>query len=114
MKKIFIAALLFAAVGTANAANTQVTVQVNTVNVVNDGIDATIASYEKFVNKYIACVKKVKGGDMTAAVELAKLAKQAEDIQKKLEKQADEMTEAQAAKLVKLSEKMLKAAQEMM
>ena len=101
-----------AATGTAFAAGNTVNLnQVNIVNAVNDDVDDMIASYDKYVDKYIATMKKVKEGDADAMLEYGKLLKQAQDLQKKIEKVKDEMTQAQLAKFTKVMNKLAKAAQ---
>lgn len=114
MKKLLLLTLLVVTSTTSFAAD--FTVENYTfigVNAGDNNIDALIASYDKYVDKYIATMKKVKAGDPTAMTEYAKLLKQAQDLQKKLEKVEDEMTEAQAAKFNKITLKLAKAAEEM-
>ena len=84
-----------------------------TVTNVNNSIDDLIASYDKYVDRYIAVMKKVKAGDASAMTEYAKLLKQAQDLQAKIEKAKGQMTEAQLAKYVKVLNKMNKALQSM-
>ena len=83
------------------------------VAAVNNSIDDLIASYDKYVDRYIAVMKKVKAGDASAMTEYAKLLKQAQDLQAKIEKAKGQMTEAQLAKYVKVLNKMNKALQSM-
>ena len=110
MKKLFFIAL-FAVTSTATfAANNTIESTVVTTVVGND-VDAMLASYEKYVDKYIATMKKVKAGDPTAMLEYAKLLKQAQDLQKKLDKMKDDMSDAQMARLLKINKKLAKAAQ---
>ena len=72
--------------------------------------DKVLDSYEKYVNKYIATLKKANNGDPTAMVEYASLLKEAEKLNKKLQKAQGSMTSAQLARYEKITMKMANAA----
>ena len=113
MKKFFLAVFLMAAIGaTAYAVNN--TVKFNTcVFSADDSVDQLLVSYDKYVTQYIATLKKAKDGDPKAMMEYAKLLKQAQDLQKKLEKVKGQMTQAQVTKLLNINKKLAKAAASM-
>ena len=76
MKKLVFLALLAVSSTTSFAADFTVeNYAFIGVNADDNDVDALIASYEKYVNKYIATMKKVKAGDPTAMTEYAKLLK---------------------------------------
>ena len=75
--------------------------------------DAALDSYEKYVDKYIALLKKASKGDMTAMAEYPALLQQAEEFGDKLSGAKGNLTASQAARYSKIQMKMLKAAQEM-
>ena len=75
--------------------------------------DALLASYEKYVDKYISYVKKSAKGDMTALVEYPSLMEKAQELSNKLQSAQGDMSASQWARYNKISMKMLKAAQEM-
>ena len=110
MKKVLLTTLLGLTVSISyavnNAPETSTTV---TVNAVTDSIDEMINSYDKYVDKYIATMKKVKAGDVTAMAEYADLLKQAQDLQKKIEKVKGQMSDAQLAKYQKVVNKLANA-----
>jgi DNA ligase (NAD+) len=102
----FIAAFLF----TANASN-EVVVSQNVIEMnAADEWDDVLKEYEAYVDKYIACMKKVKAGDLSAMADLAELMEKAESLSSKLEKAEDEMSTAQAARYAKIAAKLAKAA----
>lgn len=113
MKKIkifavaIIATMALATTGTITAANTtvQATAEANA-----DNWDAILNQYEQYVNKYIATMKKLQNGDPTAAADLASLAEKAQKLASKLEDAEDDMTDAQMARYVKITQKMANAA----
>ena len=72
--------------------------------------DKVLDSYEKYVNKYIATLKKASNGDPTAMAEYASLLKEAEKLNKKLQKAQGSMTAAQLARYEKITMKMANAA----
>ncbi len=114
MKKILFVALFAVTTTTSFATNYNVGEPViASVNAVNDEVDDMIASYSKYVDKYIATMKKVKEGDVTAMGSYAKLLKQAQDLQAKIDKVKDDMTEAQLAKFQKVMLKLAKAAEDL-
>ncbi len=114
MKKIFVTILFALTVSISYAAsNTTMVSACVSVNAVTNSIDEMISSYDKYVDKYIATMKKAKAGDATAMSEYAGLLKQAQDLQNKIEKAKGQMTEAQLAKYQKVVNKLAKAMQNM-
>ena len=114
MKKYCFIFLLTLAVNNSFAANmVENRNEFVTVAAVNNSIDDMIAAYDKYVDRYIATMKKVKSGDMSAMADYAKLLKQAQDLQTKIEKCKGQMTEAQLAKFSKVLNKLNKALQDM-
>ena len=79
------------------------------VNAADESVDKMLASYDSYVNQYIALYKKAKEGDPKALQEYPKLLKKAQDFQSKLEKVKDDMTTAQVTKLMKINKKLLNA-----
>lgn len=75
--------------------------------------DDLLQSYEQYVNKYIAYLKKATKGDATALAEYPGLMKKAQEFAEKLDAARDEMSASQLARYTKINMKMLKAAEEM-
>lgn len=67
-------------------------------------------SYEKYVNQYIAALKKVKAGDMNAYAEMASLMEEYEELANQLESAGNDLTPAQATRFTKISNKLASAA----
>lgn len=82
--------------------------EVTPVAVTNDW-DEYLDRYEDFVDGYIKVSKKAMNGDVNAALELSELAIELGEYAEELEDAADEMTVSQAARLVKISDKISKA-----
>lgn len=82
--------------------------EVTPVAVTNDW-DEYLDRYEDFVDGYIRVSKKAMNGDVNAALELSELAIELGEYAEELEDAADEMTGSQAARLVKISDKISKA-----
>ena len=78
------------------------------VAVTNDW-DEYLDRYEDFVDGYIKVSKKAMNGDVNAALELSELAIELGEYAEELEDAADEMSVSQAARLVKISDKISKA-----
>ena len=111
MKKILLVAVLMTASTSAFSANNNTEMSgVEIVNVINDDVDDLLNAYEKYVNQYIATLAKAKNGDASAMAEYAKLLQKATDLQKKLEKVKGDMTPAQMNRLLKIMQKLNKAA----
>lgn len=70
-------------------------------------------SYEKFVDKYIACLKKATNGDMSAYAEVATLMQEAQDFGDKIEKARDDMSAADWGRYMKITSKLSTAAMQM-
>ncbi|MBO7194067.1 MAG: hypothetical protein J6V47_07270 [Bacteroidaceae bacterium] len=110
MKKIVLTIAAAAFLFTANASN-EVVVSQNVIEMnAADEWDDILKEYEAYVDKYIACMKKAKAGDLSAMADLAELMEKAEKISAKLEKAEDEMSTAQAARYAKISAKLAEAA----
>ena len=75
--------------------------------------DSMLNSYEQYVNKYIALVKKASNGDMTAMAEYAGLMQKAQELSDKMNGAQGDMSASQWARYMKITTKMTKAAQEM-
>jgi len=82
--------------------------EVTPVAVTNDW-DEYLDRYEDFVDGYIRVSKKAMNGDVNAALELSELAIELGEYAEELEDAADEMSVSQAARLVKISDKISKA-----
>lgn len=82
-------------------------------SVSSSDVDAMLKSYEEYIDKYIALMKKAKNGDMSALAEYPGLMQKAQDFGEKLEACKGDLTTSQLAKFTKLQTKLLKAAQEM-
>ena len=72
--------------------------------------DAVLKSYEEFIDKYIALLKKANQGDMSALTEYVNMMEKASDLAEKLGDANDELTPEQAAKFLKLQTKFTNAA----
>ena len=72
--------------------------------------DKILDDFEKQVDQYVKTVKKMQSGDLSAAIELEKIAKKVEKLADKLEEadDDDELTVAQAKRYLKIYEKMTK------
>ena len=78
--------------------------------------DKLLDSYERYVDQYIATAKKARGGDPSALSECVSLMEDAEEYADKL-KRAEEngnISTAQVNRLNRITQKLQKAAQEMM
>lgn len=75
--------------------------------------DDLLDSYEKYVDKYIALLKKVKAGDTSAMNEYPEMLEEAQNLSEKIKNATGELTSSQIAKYQRISNKMLKAAQEL-
>ena len=75
--------------------------------------DSMLDSYEQYVNKYIALLKKASNGDMTAMEEYPALMNKAQELSDEMQNAQGSMSASQLARYSRISTKMLKAAQEM-
>ena len=73
--------------------------------------DAMLDSYEEYVDKYIALLKKASAGDMTALTEYPALLSKAQEFGDKMESAKGSMSASQVARYTKINAKMLKVAQ---
>lgn len=67
--------------------------------------DKILDDYEKFVNRYVAVLKKVNQGDMNAMSESAELMEEYMEFVEELDGASDEMTAAQAARYSRITMK---------
>ena len=74
--------------------------------------DSMLDSYEQYVNKYIALMKKASNGDVTAITEYAGFLQKAQELSDKMENAQGDMSASQWARYMKITKKMTKAAQE--
>lgn len=75
--------------------------------------DALLNSYEQYVDKYISYMKKAAKGDMSALSEYPALMEKAQKFSDKMKNAQSNMSASQWAKYNEITQKMLKAAQEM-
>lgn len=75
--------------------------------------DNTLVTYEEYIDKYIALMKKAKDGDMSAMTEYPAMMTKANELQIQLTKASSDLTTKQIGKLTKLQMKLSKAALEM-
>lgn len=75
--------------------------------------DDILNSYEQYVDKYISCMKKVANGDMAAMSEYQSLLEKAEEFGDQLDSAQSDMTSAQLSRYMKITQKMMSAAQSM-
>lgn len=76
--------------------------------------DDLLSSYEKYVDKYISYVKKAANGDMDALSEYPALMEQAQEFSEKMSNAQSDMSAAQWSRYMKITNKMNKAAQQML
>ena len=84
----------------------------NTINreiVAGDDQDKLLDEYEKIIDQYVKLYKKVMSGDEAAMNEYVKLAEKAEQLSEKMLKATEELTPAQLKRLESLTDKMAKA-----
>ena len=74
-------------------------------------IDAVLDDYEATVDKLVSLSKKVKDGDLSAAADLAAYMEKYQHTADRLGRYGSEMSSAQAARMAKIANKALKAAQ---
>ena len=72
--------------------------------------DKVLDSYEDYVNKYVACMKKIAAGDMSVMTQYASLLEKAEELGEQLEKASSSMTTKQMQRYAKINAKMIDAA----
>ena len=75
--------------------------------------DDLLNSYEKYVDRYIAYLKKAQNGDMSAMSEYTKLLEEANNYLAKLEKAKGDLTPSQLNRLNQINIKKLEALQKM-
>ncbi|MCM1031133.1 MAG: hypothetical protein NC410_06830 [Oscillibacter sp.] len=72
--------------------------------------DKILTEYESFVNSYVKLIKKAQNGDVSALTESAEILEKANSLSEKLSNAEDDMSASQAAKFVKLQNKIATAA----
>lgn len=72
--------------------------------------DKVLDAYENYVDRYIACLKRIAGGDMDAMPQYAKLLEKAEELGEQLENASGSMTTKQVNRYTRINKKMLEAA----
>lgn len=76
--------------------------------------DSLLDSYDQYVDKYIACVKKASKGDMNALSEYADLMEKAEEFSDQISGAQGDMTSSQWSRYMRITNKMTKAAADML
>lgn len=74
-------------------------------------IDAFLDSYEQYVTKYVALLKKANSGDMSALSEYVVFLEKAQDISEQLDDLSDDMSISQINRFNKINMKMANALQ---
>lgn len=75
--------------------------------------DATLDSYEEYVNDYISLMKKAKNGDMDALSEYPSILENAQELSEKLQNAKGSMSSSQLSRYAKITTNMTKAAASM-
>ena len=75
--------------------------------------DALLNSYEQYVDKYISYMKKAAKGDMSALSDYPALMEKAQDLSNKMSGAQGDMSAAQWARYMKITNKMTQAAANM-
>ena len=111
MKKFFIVLAAALTMGSVNAiAAPAITADApSTYAPASDSVDDMLNEYEKYVDRYIATLKKAQAGDMSAMAEYAKLLEQAQKLQEKIEKMQGDMSATQVARYAKITSKLANA-----
>jgi len=73
--------------------------------------DSVLDSYERYVDKYIALMKKAKAGDASAMTEYPSLMEEAQEYGDKLQNASGSLSPSQIARYQRINNKMLRAAQ---
>lgn len=73
--------------------------------------DSVLDSYERYVDKYIALMKKAQSGDASAVAEYTSLMEEAQEYGDKLQNAKGSLSASQIARYQRINNKMLKAAQ---
>lgn len=75
----------------------------------SSSVDAMLDSYDRYVTDYISYCRKAADGDMTAIAEYTKLAREAEDLSRRIEACEGDMSAAQLARYEKITMRMAQA-----
>ena len=78
----------------------------------SSSVDAMLDSYDRYVTNYISYLKKAANGDVTAIAEYTKLAREAEDLSRRIEACEGEMSAAQLERYERITMRMAQAAQD--
>lgn len=97
------------------ASNTSTTSNNGNVQLSNNETDSEdwdklLAQYEDFVDRYAKLIKKASKGDASAISEYPGVLESAQELEKQLQGGKSKMSSSQAARLLKLQEKLAKAA----
>ncbi len=71
--------------------------------------DSILDSFDKYVDSYIAVMKKVQAGDMMAMTESVTLLQKTNELSKKLENAEDDLTPEQLSRYLKIVAKLAKS-----
>jgi len=82
----------------------------STKKVGSENWNSILDSYEKYINQYIALLKKANAGDASALTEYATMMEKATEFADKLENASDDLSAAQSARFLKLQTKLTNAA----
>ena len=83
--------------------------EVKTAHNSNTDWNKVLDSYEKYVNQYIAVLKKVNAGDVSAYSDMTSLMQKYEELANQLENAGNNLTPAQAARYSKITNKLASA-----
>lgn len=79
----------------------------------NSSYRSFLRDYEDFVDKYIAVMKKVQRGDLSAMTDSMTLMQKAQDMQQKLESYRNDMTADDLQTYLRIQKKLLGAASQL-
>lgn len=114
MKKLALTAAIFAFMIGGFSVSATAAPSVNPTQIEvreGDEIDKLLDEYEQYVDQYIETYKKAMNGDMNASQDLLTLADKGTKLVKKIENATSKtkMTEAQAKRYLKISQKLMDA-----
>lgn len=82
-------------------------------NASDSNFDELLDSYEKYVDKYIAVMKKAQSGDASAMSEYPDLLEEANNLSEKIQNVKGDLTPSQLSRYTRINNKLLRYAQEM-
>ncbi|MBR2352532.1 MAG: hypothetical protein IKA70_06315 [Alistipes sp.] len=101
---------------TQNSINAAAKIAEETVTSLVDAVNSNslkwedlLEEYEESVNEYLACLKKVNSGDLSAAADLADILDDIQDLSKEISEISANMTESQAARYSQMMQKLANA-----